>query len=93
MNASQLEIRVKGRSVFVPSTQIDGRTVIISGKWLRIAAAHDEELIEGEIVSDPKSFVSQLEMSGLDATYLHFLRSLGIRLLNAITTWSKIILV
>jgi hypothetical protein len=77
MNDSQLEIRVKGRSVFVPSAQIDGRTVITSGKWLRIAAAHDEELIEGEIVSDPQSFVSQLEMSGLDADIFTFAQKLG----------------
>ena len=44
---------MKGKAVSVPSVQIDGRTVITTGKWLKIAAVQDEELVEGETVADP----------------------------------------
>jgi hypothetical protein len=54
----QTEIRVKGISKFVPSIQIHGRTVITTGKWLKVASIQDEELVEGETVSDPPAFIS-----------------------------------
>src|SRR5690242_2569955 len=49
-------IRVKGKALSVPSAQICGRTVITSGKWLKVALIHDEEVVEGESVPDPESF-------------------------------------
>lgn len=61
------EIRVKGEALSVPSVQIDGRTVITTGKWLKIAAVRDEDLIEGDTVADPASFISRLKESGLNA--------------------------
>jgi len=72
MSIGQTEIRVKGRAVRVPSARIEGRTVLVSGKWLKIAAAQDEELIEGETVTDPDLFVSQLKESGLDVDIFTF---------------------
>ncbi len=41
----------------VPSVEIDGRTVITTGNWLKIAAFHDEDLVEGDTVADP-AFIS-----------------------------------
>jgi len=72
MSISQTEIRVKGKPVRVPSAEIQGRTVITSGNWLRIAAAQDEDLIEGDTVADPKSFVSHLKQTGLNADIFTF---------------------
>ena len=63
---------MKGKTVFVPSVQIDGRTVITTGKWLKIAAVRDEELVEGDTVADPESFVLQLKKSGLKADLFTF---------------------
>jgi hypothetical protein len=60
---SHTEIRVKGRTVSVPSVQIDGRTVITTGKWLKLAAVQDEDLVEGELVADPASFIRRLRES------------------------------
>ena len=77
MSVNQIEIRVKGKAVSVPSTQIDGRTVIATGKWLNLAVVRDEELIEGETVSDPQSFVSGLKESGVDADIFTFVQKLG----------------
>jgi len=76
MSIPQYEIRVKGRNVRVPSAQIDGRTVISSGKWLKSAVIHDEELIEGETVADPESFLSRLKQTGLNADIFTFAQRL-----------------
>lgn len=72
----QTEISVKGKGVSVPSVHIDGRTLIARGKWLKIAAVQDEDLVEGEIVADPASFVLHLKESGLNADVLTFVQKL-----------------
>ena len=72
MSISHSEIRVKGKAVRVPSAQIDGRTVIARGKWLKIAAIQDEDLVEGRVVGDPESFVVHLKGSGLKADIFTF---------------------
>ncbi len=76
MSIGHTEIRVKGKAVCVPAAQIDGRRVIISGKWLKIAVVQDEELVEGETVADPESFVSQLKEIGLNADLFTFAQKL-----------------
>lgn len=76
MSIGQYEIRVKGRNVRVPSAQIDGRTVISSGKWLKLAVIHDEELIEGETFADPEPFVLRLKQAGLNADIFTFAQKL-----------------
>jgi hypothetical protein len=76
MSAGQTEIRTRGKAVAVPSAQIDGRTVVATGKWLKIAAVREEELVEGDTVADPASFVSQLKGSGLKADIFTFAQRL-----------------
>jgi hypothetical protein len=73
---SHTEIRVKGKGASVPSAQIDGRTILSTGKWLRIAAVQDEDLVEGETVADPESFVSALKETGLNADLFTFAQKL-----------------
>jgi hypothetical protein len=68
----QADIRVKGKSLAVPSVQIDERTVITTGKWLKVAAVRHEELIEGDTVADPASFVSRLKKNELKADLFTF---------------------
>ncbi|MGB6546642.1 MAG: hypothetical protein WBE97_13570 [Candidatus Acidiferrales bacterium] len=76
MSVGSTEIRIKGKDTYVPSAQIDGRTVITSGKFLAIASVHDEELIEGETVRHPNSFISELKNSGLKADIFTFAQNL-----------------
>lgn len=76
MSIHQTVIRVQGRTVSVPSAQVDGRTVIASGKWLKIAGVHDEDLVEGETLTDPQLFVSQLIKTGIDADIFTFAQRL-----------------
>ncbi len=75
-HCGRTEIRVKGKAVSVPSIQINERTVIVTGKCLRTATVQDEDLVEGETVGDPESFVSQLKGSGLNADILTFVQRL-----------------
>ena len=66
------EIRVRGKTTFVPSVAIDGRTVIVTGKWLRLAAIRDDIVTEGELVKDPGSFIGTLKKSELKADIFTF---------------------
>src|ERR1019366_242136 len=72
MGVDQTKIYVKGKVVSVPSAQIDGRTVITAGKWLKKASVWDEDLLEGETIADPTSFVLRLKKPGLDAYIFTF---------------------
>jgi hypothetical protein len=75
-DSGQSEIRVKGRAVSVPTAQVDGRTVVTIGKWLKIATVRDEELIEGETVANPESFILGLKESDLKADLFTFTQRL-----------------
>jgi hypothetical protein len=70
------EIRIKGKTVSVPSVKIGGTTVITSGKWLKVAAVQDEDLVEGEMVADPESFVQHLKDTELNADIFTFVQKL-----------------
>ena len=66
------EIRVAGKTLYVPAAEICDRTVVVTGNWLRRAAIRDENLVEGEIVERPESFLEQLKRSRLHADILSF---------------------
>lgn len=76
MSIGRTEIRVKGTAVWIPSAQVQGRNVIVNGRWLKLAAVQDEDWIEGETFSDPASFVSQIKETGLDADVFTFAQKL-----------------
>jgi hypothetical protein len=65
-------IRIKGKDTEVPSAQICGNTVIVTGKLLKTAKLHDEELVEGEPVRDPGAFLNTLKRSALSADLFTF---------------------
>src|SRR5437870_346367 len=72
MTKEHKQIAVRGRTVAVPSAQVDGRTVIVTGRFVRIASIHDAALAEGEIVPSPAEFIAKLAVSGLRADILTF---------------------
>ncbi len=76
LRVGRIEIRVKGKPTSVPSVEIDGRTVITSGKWLKLAVVRDEDMLEGETVADPSSFVLRLKQSDLRADIFTFAQKL-----------------
>ena len=71
-NAKLEEIRISGRTLYVPSAEICGRTVVVTGKWIRIAQVKDEDVVEGVTVEDPGSFITKLKESKLRADVLTF---------------------
>jgi hypothetical protein len=75
-HAAHTEIRVKGKPVSVPSAQIGDRTVIAKGSWLRFASVQDEDMLEGQSVANPETFVDQLKKSGLRADIFTFAQKL-----------------
>ncbi len=60
---TSVEISVKGEWIKVPALQIDGATIIVRGKWLRIAGVLDEEWSESE-VENPELCVQALKRHG-----------------------------
>src|SRR4030095_7882608 len=72
MTRQLTEIRVRGKDVLVPSLDVDGRTIVVTGTWLKMAAFRDEELVKGNLVSDPVEFIGRLRAGGLKADVLCF---------------------
>jgi hypothetical protein len=60
MTGNNVEIRMRGNLVKVPALDINGNTVVVTGSWIKVAAIHDEEWIEGEL-HDLESYVSRLK--------------------------------
>jgi hypothetical protein len=76
MTPARLGIQFKGKSVHVPSTCIDGRTVVVTGRALRTARLFDEELEQENAIADPEAFVSRLKPSGVHADVFTFAEKL-----------------
>jgi hypothetical protein len=76
MSIDRTDTHVKGKAVSVPAVQIGGRTVITTGRLLKIASVKDEDLQEGETVIEPSVFVSQLKQTALDADIFTFVQKL-----------------
>ena len=72
MALKQVEVRVSGKNTLVPAAEICGRTVIAKGGGIKTASILDDQLVEGELVSDPVAFVAALKQSGLPADVLTF---------------------
>src|SRR5690242_16122174 len=72
MKSDQTEIRIRGKTIQAAATEVEGRTIIVKGRWLKLAVIKDDELVEGEPVKDPKVFVSGFCASSLKADILCF---------------------
>jgi hypothetical protein len=55
---NHIEISVRGKWVRTPAFDANGQTIVVSGKWIKIAAVHDEEWMEHEI-PDPEQCVKK----------------------------------
>src|SRR5437764_225417 len=66
------EIRIAGKTFHVPSAEVCGRTVVVTGRWIRTAEIKDEAVIEGTVVADPDTFIAKLKESQLQADVLTF---------------------
>jgi hypothetical protein len=71
-NAKLEEISIAGKTLYVPSTEICGRTVMVTGKWIRTAQVKDEGVVQGVTVEDPSLFITKLKESKLEADVFTF---------------------
>ena len=71
-NTKLEEIRIAGKTLYVPSTDICGRTVVVTGKWISTAQIKDEDVVEGVTVEAPDSFIIKLKESNLKADVFTF---------------------
>jgi hypothetical protein len=72
----EMEISVKGQMRKAPSLRVDDRNVIVTGKWIKVAAVHDEPFLEGEVVPDPELFVGALKRWGVRPDIFQFAQKL-----------------
>lgn len=72
MGMDLIEVQLKGKPVMVPTLQVENRTVLVLGKWLRVAAVHDESWLQGEIVENPDQFLAALRHGGVKADLFTF---------------------
>jgi len=61
-----------GKPRKVRSIVVEGRTVILTQKFPKIAAVHDEGVVEGEVIARPESAIIQLKKSRLGADIFTF---------------------
>jgi hypothetical protein len=74
MEGNFIEVRVRGKNTRVPCRYVDGKAVIVLGRWIKMASVHDEEWTAGEVVKNPESFVAQLKQQGLPAHVFTFVQ-------------------
>ena len=49
MTGSTIEISIKGQWVPVPALKVNEHSIVITGKWIKTAAVHDEIWLESEV--------------------------------------------
>jgi hypothetical protein len=72
METNLADISGKKKAIKVPSICINNRSVVITGKWIRMATVHDEAWLEGQVVDPPGLFIEELKESALDADIFTF---------------------
>lgn len=72
--AAQLSPRIiiAGRDVNAPSARVGDHTVIVTGRWPKLARIYDEEVSPGTPVSNPEQFVQFIRDTGLEADIFTF---------------------
>jgi hypothetical protein len=72
ISESKTEIRVHGKTFIVPTVRVGKTEIIVNGRWLRLAAIKDEDLVDPNVMSDPDLFVRAIKQSKLKADIFTF---------------------
>jgi len=86
LSASEVVREAGGRSL------VEGRAIVVDGRWLRIAHVRDEEVAENAAIDDPTSFLERLGESKLHADIFAFRQKLldDIQRLNFPVYWDNL---
>lgn len=79
MSLQHLAISVKGQSVLVPAITVDNATVIVSGRFPRIASVADENWVENAVPENPQRFIREVLDSAFPADILTFAQAIDDR--------------
>ncbi len=74
MTENSIEISIKGKWVTVPALEVNGTTIVIRGKWIKLGVIHDEAWLETAL-EDPEACVVTLRKqasNGLTADIFTF---------------------
>src|SRR5215831_4808437 len=78
MPGNLLEICVKGRYFTVPTLEVNGKNIIVQGRWVKVANIYEEEWSEAEI-EKPEDYIQKLKdhhLHGLRADLFTFTQKL-----------------
>jgi hypothetical protein len=70
-----IETSIKGKWMSIPVVHVNEYSVIASGKWIKVAAVHDEAWMERE-VEQPSKIIERLQTSGDFADVFTFAQKL-----------------
>lgn len=76
METNFAKLNIKGKAIRVQSNCINNKTVVVTGKWIKMASVDDEEWIEGQAVNDPELFVAGLKNAKPKADIFTFAQKL-----------------
>ena len=71
------QVQSRGVTSFVPATDVFGRRIVVTGRWLRIARIKDEDWVENARIEAPAEFAAQLRSVGIGADVFTFCGPLG----------------
>lgn len=72
METNLFEIKVRKGTIKVPSIRINNKTVVVTGKAIKMATVHDEEWLEGQGVDEPEMFIAKMKEANLKADIFTF---------------------
>lgn len=76
MQTDSTQISVRGKQTKVRSAQIEGQTVVVRGKWFKLAEVMDEAWLPGQTIADPSRFIARLKAARLGADIFTFTQKL-----------------
>lgn len=77
MEMAHAEVSVKGRTMKVPSADVGGRKIVVTGRMPRVARIHDEEWIDAPPLENVEAFLVSIKDAGVDADVFTFSEPLG----------------
>lgn len=60
VSGRSIEISVRGKWLRVPALEAYGQTIAVTGRWIKIAAVHDEEWMETEVMN-PEACIQRIK--------------------------------
>jgi hypothetical protein len=74
--AISFEVKIKGKPAIVPALRVGDQTIIVTGKWLKVASVHDEEWLDASVLKHPEQYLASIRTANLRADIFTFAQKL-----------------